>query len=347
MLFGSQRREPPGMTLEGALGPNDRIERAAGVRIDEPEVLCVAADGRLLASSANQVLAFAAWGEAPALWRAFDQRVTALAASPAGLVAVGLADGRLVVHGEGGAVAEGWQAPAGLMAVTDCVFAGNDEILAVDSGYRDDGDFLPMAAWDEEARGGVVVVPRGGAARRVATGLHCPFGICLDSAGRPVVSLVERASLVDLAGKVLQSGYPAYLARVRRTSTGYALACLSRRDPLIEFLKHEPGFVAEMKRGMEPRYWIAPRASPEFSHEFPIELGAARLFGEVKPWAPSFSYGLVIETDESFMPLASAHSRANGRRHAISDVAEWQGRLIAVSRASGEILDLGCEGPAQ
>ncbi len=98
-----------------------------------------------------------------------------------------------------------------------------------------------------------------------------------------------------------------------------------------------------MKARISPHYWIAPRATPEFSHDFPIELGATRLFGEVKPWAPSFSYGLVIEMDEKLMPTGSAHSRANGMRHAISDVAVWNGDIIAVSRASGEILNLGSE----
>ena len=41
------------------------------------------------------------------------------------------------------------------------------------------------------------------------------------------------------------------------------------------------------------------------------------------------------------MPVGSAQSRANGRRHAISDVAIWNGDLIAVSKASGELLNLG------
>lgn len=113
------------------------------------------------------------------------------------------------------------------------------------------------------------------------------------------------------------------------------------KDPLIEFLKTETAFVAEMKAKVEPRHWIAPRIQPEFSHDFPIELGATRLFGEVKPWSPSFSYGLLIATDEKLMPVGSAQSRANGRRHAISDVAEWNGRMVAVSRASEEILRLG------
>ena len=131
--------------------------------------------------------------------------------------------------------------------------------------------------------------------------------------------------MVDPSGLVLLAGYPAYLGRIRRIGDGYPMACLSRRDPLIEFLKTEPEFVARMKASMEPRHWISPRLDAEFSHEFPIELGATRLFGEIKPWAPSFSYGLLIETDSAMMPVGSAHSRANGIRHAISDVVSWNG----------------------
>jgi hypothetical protein len=344
MLLASRRRAPPAMTLEGALGPNDRLELAAGIRVVAPDALCVTADGRLLASSGNRVLALGTWGEAPVLWGEFERRVTALAAGRGGLVAIGLTGGGLVVRDQNGGPYDDWPATPDLIPVNDCVFLSEDEILAVDSGYRDDENFLSLATWNEGARGSVVAIERGGSANRVAAGLHCPVGICLDAAGKPLVSLIEKASLVDLSGKVLQSGYPAYLGRVRRTSTGYALACLSRRDPLIEFLKQEPEFIAEMKNTLEPRHWISPRSSPEFSHEFPIEVGATRLFGEVKPWAPSFSYGLVIETDEQFMPVASAHSRANGARHAISDVVEWNGSLIVASRASGEIINLGGEG---
>ncbi len=157
---------------------------------------------------------------------------------------------------------------------------------------------------------------------------------------------LERARVVEASGKVLQAGYPAYLGRIRKIDNGYAIACLSRRDPLIEFLKTEREFVARMKAEIDPRHWISPRATPEFSHDFPIELGATRLFGEIKPWAPSFSYGLVIETDRAMTPVGSAHSRANGIRHAISDVVAWNESLIAVSRASEEILKFGPAGNA-
>jgi hypothetical protein len=248
----------------------------------------------------------------------------------------------VVVLDASGQPVDGWSLPAGRVAsVVDCLFQSTDELLLVDCGYGVDDDVLAQAAWDGEARGRVVALRRSGETREVVSGLHCPMGVSLDAQGGVLVSLLERASIVDISGKVRQAGYPGYLGRLRRTATGYALACLSRRDPLIEFLKTERAFVAEMKATIAPRHWIAPRSHPEFSHDFPIELGATRLYGEVKPWAPSFSYGLLIEMDGNLMPVGSAQSRANGRRHAICDVAVWNGDLIVASKASGEILNLG------
>jgi hypothetical protein len=343
MIFSSTPRQPPAMTLEGPLGPNDRLQDAPAIRVEDPDALCVAADGRLLIGSGTKVLALRTWSAAPVVWRDFGAPVTALASSPGGKVAVGLAGGRLCVLGPDGALLDGWVVPESLAAVADCLFASDDEILVADSGYGADDDLMARATWDETARGSIHAVTRTGEARRLAGGLHCPMGLCLDGSASPIVSLFAQARVVDLAGRTIRSGFPGYLGRLCRTATGYALACLSRRDPLIEFLREEPAFIAQMKADLDPRYWISPRRSPEFSHSFPIVAGATRLFGEVKPWAPSFSYGLVIETDERMMPVSAAHSRANGTRHAIGGIAVWNGGLVAVSQASGEIIDLGPE----
>jgi hypothetical protein len=341
-LFRSRRQQPPTMTLEGMLGPNGRLDAAAGVKIEAPDALCVTADGRLLASSGARVLALAAWGSAPETFATFDAPVTALCRGPGGQLAVGLAGGRLAVRDASGRPVDGWALPAGRVAsVVDCAFTSDDELVLVDCGFGAGDNLLAQAAWDDEARGQLISLHRSGETRAIASGLHCPMGVCLDGEGGMRVPLLERAAIVDGAGRILQAGYPGYLGRLRRTPKGYVLACLSRRDPLIEFLKTEHAFIAAMKAKIAPRHWIAPRANPEFSHDFPIELGATRLYGEVKPWAPSFSYGLLIEMDGGLMPVGSAQSRANGQRHAICDVAAWNGQLIAVSRASGEILNLG------
>jgi hypothetical protein len=346
MFFRRREKEMPGMPLEGALGPNGRLDEADALAIAKPDAVCVNRDGHLLVSSGAEVLLLRQWDQAPERWASFDAPVTALAVSEGGQVAIGLAGGRLVVCGPSGEASPHWTLSSQPRAIVDCLFLSEDELAVVDNGYGPDEPILSLAPWDDAARGQVLAIGRDGATRIIAAALHCPMGIARKPDGSLVLTELERARVIDASGKVLQSGYPAYLARIRKVGSGYAIACLSRCDPLIEFLKTEREFVTRMKANIDPRHWISPRANPEFSYEFPIELGATRLFGEIKPWAPSFSYGLVIETDPDMTPVGSAHSRANGFRHAISDITPWNGSLIAVSRASEEILKFSPAGTA-
>ena len=339
-LFKPKKSEPPAMTLEGVLGPNSRLDEAAAIPVERPDALAVTADGQLLFSSGHSVHALTRWGEAPRPWGRFEHPVTALAASSGESVAVGLSGGGIEVHDMSGHP-RGWTVAGNGRSVADLVFLSETELAVVDHGYMSDQDVLSIAPWDDRRQGSVTAIARSGPARILSRDLHCPMGICRDANGELIVTELDAARAIDITGNVRRSGFPGYVGRIRRTANGYLLACLSRRDPLIEFLKTEREFVAEMKATIEPRHWISPRPTPEFSHDFPIELGATRLFGEVKPWAPSFSYGLLIMLDDDLMPVGSAQSRANGRRHAISDATIWNGEIIAVSRASGEILDLG------
>lgn len=341
-FFKSKKSKPPAMTLEGVLGPNSRLDEAQAMPVERPDALAVTADGLLLFSSGHSVHALSRWGVAPRPWDRFEQPVTALATSPGGLVAIGLSGGSIRVHDLSSRPA-GWTVPTSTGSPADLHFISETELAVVGHGYTPDQDVLSLAPWDEIKRGGVTAISGTGESRSLATDLHCPMGICRDDKGDFIVTELESARAIDLSGTVRRSGFPGYIGRIRKTAGGYLLACLSRRDPLIEFLKTETEFVAEMKATIEPRHWISPRATPEFSHDFPIELGATRLFGEIKPWAPSFSYGLLIMLDENLMPTGSAQSRANGRRHAISDAIVWNGDVIALSKASGEILNLGPE----
>jgi hypothetical protein len=346
MFFRRQKQETPALPLEGALGPNGRLDDADGFAIPKPDAICVDRRGQLLVSSGSTVLLVRQWGKEPERWATFDAPVSALAVSEGGRVATGLADGRVVVRDASGEALPGWTPSFSPRAVADCLFLSENELAVVDHGYGPEEPILSLAPWDAANRGQVIAISRTGETRIIAAGLHCPTGIALGAEGSLVVTELERARVIDVSGSVVQSGYPAYLARIRKIENGYVIACLSRRDPLIEFLKTEDEFVARMKAKIDPRHWISPRATPEFSHDFPIELGATRLFGEIKPWAPSFSYGLVIETDRAMTPVGSAHSRANGVRHAISDVTAWNGSLIAVSRASQELLKFNPVGHA-
>jgi len=330
------------MPLEGVVGPNSLLDEAPSLPMKEPDALAVAADGRLLISVGSSVWSLGSWGEEPRLHLSSSRRVTALTASAGGGIAVGLDSGEVQIYPRG-QQQPAWTiaGPSNSGAAVDCMFLDEDELAVVRSGYASVREALAMSPWETVQGGSVTRHSRDGTARLIAGNLSCPMGICRDEGGNPLITEMDAARVIDPSGRVRGTGFPAYLGRIRKMSQGYLLCCLSRRDPLIEFLRTEQDFVDEMKRTINPRHWISPRITPEFSHDFPIELGATRLFGEIKPWAPSFSYGLLIKLDKKLMPYGSAQSRANGRRHAISDAVVWNDDVIAVSQASGEILNLG------
>lgn len=338
-LFRRGAGTPPTMTLEGVLGPNTHLDEAEGRAAPGARAIAVAADGALLLTSGADLLRLADWSaEAEVIHRA-PADILALAVAPGGTVSMVCAGGALVVLSPEGAVQD-WPGTCGVMAATDAAFASEDELLVLDAGLDPGEDMLARAAWDDTARGSVVALTRAGGRRVAAQGLHAPGGLCLDPSGRALVTEIERATIREVSGGVLRAGLPGYLGRLRPMPGGYLLSCLARRDPLIEFLKTERAFVDEMKATVAPAHWIAPRLDPQFSHDLPIEMGATRLFGEVKAWAPSFSYGLLIALDDQLRPAASAHSRANGSRHAIGDALIWQGAVIALCLGTGELLRL-------
>lgn len=337
-LFRRNQGTPPTMTLEGVLGPNNRLDRAEGRPAPGARAMAVASDGALLINDKERLLRISRWQDEAEVVAIADTPILTIAIAPSGAIALVCEGGRLKVLTKG-FTATDWPDVTGLSAPVDAAFVTDDEVLVVESGTGAGEDMLARATWEDAAKGSVVVLTRQGERRVVASGLHAPAGICIDTQGRLLVTEMERATIRDAAsGAVLQSGLPGYLARLRPMPGGYLLSCIARRDPLIEFLKTETAFVNEMKETIKPIHWIAPRIDPNFSHDVPIEMGATRLFGEVKAWAPSFSYGLVIALDANLRPIGSVQSRANGSRHAITEALHWDGSTIALSLATGELL---------
>ena len=65
-----------------------------------------------------------------------------------------------------------------------------------------------------------------------------------------------------------------------------------------------------------------------------------RTHATLKPWSPSWSYGLVVRCDVNMRPLASFHSRADGRIHGVTSLVEVDGALLAGAKGSGAIVRL-------
>jgi hypothetical protein len=95
-----------------------------------------------------------------------------------------------------------------------------------------------------------------------------------------------------------------------------------------------------MVAGIDPAYWIAPALSSGASFLEPIQGGARKKLNMLKPWSPSWSYGLVVRCDQAMRPIASFHSRADGNLHGVTSLAEVDGNLLVGAKGSGAIVRL-------
>ena len=170
--------------------------------------------------------------------------------------------------------------------------------------------------------------------------------------GQVVVSEAWRRRLVAIgagapAATVLDdlSGYPSRL--VARRGGGAWLAVFAPCSQLIEFVLRERDYCETMMRDIPEAYWIAPSLAAPRSFLEPLQGGALKQLGMLKPWAPTRSLGLVVALDERLRPTASWHSRADGTRHGVTSCIEDEnGGLLVASKGGDAVLRLDAGGEA-
>ena len=133
-----------------------------------------------------------------------------------------------------------------------------------------------------------------------------------------------------------QSGYPSRL--IRGDNNDLWLCIFAPRTQLIEFVLKERAYRERMLAEIDPEYWIAPSLHAPTSYLEPMQGGGLKQLGELKPWAPSRSIGLVVRLDADGRPLESLHSRANGKRHGITSCLPDSGGLLIASKGGDTIL---------
>ncbi len=331
------------LLLDGPLRPNDLLDRAGAMAVADPDDLCLTRDGALLLSSGARLLRLRDWGGEFDELAVFDHPIGALATRDDGLIAVGLRGGGLHLLASDATPLPVWAAPRG--SATNNIRALRflrDGALLVANACADPGTDAADDIRDLFAPAGtgqVLRLTETGTGEVLASGLRYPHGLTETASGDVLIAESWAARVRDPAGKAVLTDAPGYPARITPTPDGgHILSLFARRDPLIEFVLSEPKFLARMTAEIDPAYLIAPRLGVDHDHRLPTQMGATRLFGETKPWAPSFSYGLVIRLDADFTPLASAHSRADGARHGITAALDWRGDLIAISKGAGALL---------
>lgn len=333
--------------LDGPLLPNDAIEAARAIGVGAPGDLVADGAGNLLVADGNAIVAIGEDGRpGPVPLARFDGRVAALCR---------LRDGSIgaAVEGRGLCSVPLDGAPARLVSGADLVVDGVTAIAAAADGsvLAARGTTRPgIYPYTHElfaAAGSGLIVRAGadGACTVVAERLRGPHGVAVTPSGDVLVAETWEAAITMIrpsGGRTpVTTGFAAYPGRITPAADGgYLLACLSRRDPLVDFVRSEAAFAQRMMRELDPAHWIAPRLQSHPDVSVPAQASATRVFGKVKPWAASLSYGLVCEMSATLVPRASHHSRTDGRRHGIVSAVEWRGGIAALSLATREIVFL-------
>lgn len=313
--------------LDGAWKPDNRLEEAApGHSSPLPRGLMLRG-AEVLWASGSQVLASGAVIEAA------PGEITALTATPAG---------DLVYACEGFGLLQGGRQLADLPCITALAYDATGTLwIAV--GSRENR----LADWsrdflEKRRTGQIWRLTPGSAPVLVADKLGFPNGllpfeggvICSESWEKRLVWVGPQGELRRLVEDL--PGYPAGLAPSRRG--GIWLALFAPRSPLLELVLRETRYRREMMAEVPPEYWIAPALSSGRSFLEPMQGGALKQMGVLKPWAPSRSAGLVVEMTAAFVPVQSLHSRAGGRRHGITSLAEAPDGLWLASTGGDEVF---------
>lgn len=318
--------------LDGALKPNNHLEDAPdGIAAAEPGSLVVN-NGRVLWAEGGKVMS-----ESGPVADAAGE-ITAMAAS---------LSGRMAVASEGHGVSLDGSTPqalAGLACVTALAYEGEEALwIAVGSTVN------PIRAWSRD----FLEMRRSGRVLRfdianqrlkvVTERLAFPYGLLPTPAGVVVSeSWARRLVLLDSAGKTRQltenlPGYPAGLASSSR-GAGTWLALFAPCNPLLELVLREPEYRRAMMAEVDSEFWIAPALRSGHSFLEPMQGGALKQMGILKPWAPTRSYGLIVELNGEFVPVRSLHSRAGGRRHGVTSVLEHESKLWVAAKGGNEIV---------
>jgi hypothetical protein len=332
-------------SLDGAFRPNQQLD-AASVLIEIAAPDNLASDGRrTVFSSGAVILALnSTSGGTATPEMEFGSLVTAIGLHADGGMAVGLADGGIALRGgrhDGRQLTTVADRP--IKCPTALRFADARRLIVCLGSQQNDPTQWKRDFLDSNASGSVWMIDLdNGEGTCLADRLAWPNGVVEPEPGRIVVAESWRHQLLDLAGDRSSPlladlpGYPARLTPAR--GGGYWLTIFAPRSQLIEFVLRERRFRERMMSEIEPEFWVAPSLHHLIDYREPLQSGAIKQLGELKPWSPSRSYGLIVRLDEEFNPVESFHSRANGKRHGITSCIESDGRLLATSKGGGVVL---------
>jgi len=177
----------------------------------------------------------------------------------------------------------------------------------------------------------------------VASSLAWPAGLAPTADGSVVVSEAWRYRVVELGAsgtsREVMTDLPGYPGQLTPTAAGgHCLALFAPRTKIVDFVMSEPQYRDAMIERLDPVAWVAPTLRTTGHPREQVQGGQLLVFGQVKPWAPCRSFGLLVEVDSGWTPLSSWHSRSDGNRHGV--VRGWaaENGVVVVSAGAGEVI---------
>lgn len=331
--------------MDGSLRPNFRIENVPLLLPAEAPDNLVADAGKILFSSGHRIMEFDRQGGSAAERQSLASEVTFLAAHATGALAVGLAEGEILIRGgphDGVTMAD--IGGRKILCATAATFADADTLLVCLGSQQ-----FPAVDWKRDlmsknASGSVWRIDlKTKAATCLADRLAYPYGIVVDARGQVIVSESWRHRILLVGEKTPQTLFgdlPAYPARLVADpqSDEIWLSAFAPRLQLVEFVLREDEYRTRMMRELDPEWWIAPSLHHPASFLEPLQGGGLKQLGELKPWAPSRSYGLVVRLDAECQPIESFHSRANGTRHGVTSCLPDGDSVIIASKGGNALI---------
>lgn len=333
-------------TFDGPLLPNQRLEEAETLAPLEAADNLISTPKGILASSGRRLLRLQGDGRMEEIV-SFPQEITALATAR-GMTAVALDGEGIFIRGgaHDGAVFKS-EANVNLGCVTALTFLSNDTLLASNGSARTGVSGWRRDLMQKGCSGSLLKIDLG--ARKVElvnSDLAWPAGVATTGSNRIFVSEAWRHRVISIdltSGQVenVLEHLPAYPARIApAVDAGYWLSFYSTRNQLVEFILREDRYRERMLTEVPEAFWMAPALSSWNSYQEPMQGSQLKQMGVLKPYAVTRSYGLVVNCDSRMQPLASFHSRADGKAHGTLSACEHGDDLIVASRGGAKVLRL-------
>ncbi|WP_250495102.1 strictosidine synthase [Caballeronia sp. GAWG1-1] len=334
--------------MDGPLQPNQGLDSAEVLLSQQQLDNLTSVGDNLYFSSGSSLIRCDAGGSREQV-ATFDSEITCIASDGRGAMAIGLDGAGIAIRG---GVHDGrlikTVGGVSLVCPTDALFFGPDRLVVVSGSAT-----YSASQWKRDlmnlGRSGSVweVALDSGGERCLAGGLGYPYGVADAGNAELLVSEAWRHRLLRIgrggAASVMTvledlPGYPSRLAPAARG--GFWLTLFAPRNQLLEFILGERRYCDQMIRTIDPAYWIAPSLASGVSFKETLQYGAVKRMGVLKPWAPTWSYGLVVLLGADLNPVASWHSRADGVRHGVTSVTEHRARTIVGAKGAGLALVL-------